>query len=147
MSVAVGQEPSRDLPMLAISSAFAQGGSTEYRPLAGKRILVVDDEAVICVDYLFQLREIGARPEGFVSTNAAALTFLETHPVDAAILDYRLPDGTSEPLMAWLQDHQIPFVIISGWVEKVGPRTSAAPVLEKPAPPAKLWRALSDVLH
>jgi CheY-like chemotaxis protein len=118
--------------MLAINSSSAQGESAKYLHLAGKSILVVDDEAVIRVDYLFQLREIGARPQAFLPTNAAALTFLETHPVDAAILDYRLPDGTSEPLMAWLRDHQIPFVIISGWVEKMGPQTSAAPVLKSP---------------
>ena len=117
-----------------------------YPSLVDKRILVVDDEAVICVDYRFQLLEIGASPEAFLPTNAAALSFLETHSVDAVILDYRLPDGTSEPLMAWLRDHQVPFVIVSGWVEKLRQPTDA-PVLEKPALAGELWQALSGVIH
>jgi CheY-like chemotaxis protein len=117
-----------------------------YPSLVDKRILVVDDEAVICVDYRFQLLEIGASPEAFLPTNAAALSFLETHSVDAVILDYRLSDGTSEPLMAWLRDHQVPFVIVSGWMEKLRQPTDA-PVLEKPALAGELWQALSRVIH
>ena len=62
------------------------------------------------------------------------------------IVDYRLPDGTSEPLMAWLRDHEIPFVIISGWVEKLR-QTTDVPILEKPALAGDLWQALSDVMH
>ncbi len=37
---------------------------TTHRPYAnlrGKRILVVEDEAVIAVDYYFQLRAVGAQ--------------------------------------------------------------------------------------
>ena len=132
--------------MLACASTARMQKTPTYPSLVDKRILVVDDEAVICVDYRFQLLEIGASPEAFLPTNAAALSFLETHSVDAVILDYRLPDGTSEPLMAWLRDHQVPFVIVSGWVEKLRQPTDA-PVLEKPALAGELWQALSGVIH
>jgi CheY-like chemotaxis protein len=100
-----------------------------------------------CIDYVYQLRELGAKAEGIVSTNAAALTFLETHPIDAAILDYRLRDGTSKPVMEWLRDHQIPFVIISGWVEMLPCEANAAPILEKPLLHDALCQALSYLLH
>jgi CheY-like chemotaxis protein len=133
--------------MFAYASASQKRKNRDYPSLVGKRILVVDDEAVISVDYWFQLREIGARPEAFLPTNAAALSFLEAHSVDAVILDYRLRDGTSEPLMAWLRNHQIPFVIISGWVEKLGQQATDAPILEKPALAGDLWQALSGVIH
>jgi CheY-like chemotaxis protein len=133
--------------MFAYASASQKRKNPNYPSLVGKRILVVDDEAVISVDYWFQLLEIGARPEAFLPTNAAALSFLETHSVDAVILDYRLRDGTSEPLMAWLRNHQIPFVIISGWVEKLGHQATDTPILEKPALAGDLWQALSDVIH
>ncbi len=131
--------------MFASKSASAQ--RSDYPALIGKRILVVDDEAVACIDYAYQLRELGAKAEGIVSSNAAALTFLETHPIDAAILDYRLRDGTSTPLMEWLRDHQIPFVIISGWVEMLPCEANAAPILEKPLLHDALCLALSDLLH
>ena len=94
--------------MFASNNASVPRSSAEYPALVGKRILVVDDEAATCVDYLFQLRERGAKAEAVVSTNAAALSFLESHPIDAAILDYRLSDGTSKPLMEWLREHQTP---------------------------------------
>jgi CheY-like chemotaxis protein len=134
------------LPVFALASA-SQERNSNYPRLVGKKILVVDDEAVICVDYWFQLREIGARPEGFVPSRRAALDFLETHPVDAVILDYRLRDGTSEPLMAWLCEHKVPYVVVSGWVEKVGRQTTTEhPILEKPALANDLWQALSGVM-
>jgi CheY-like chemotaxis protein len=133
--------------MFAYASASQEQKDSIYPRLVGKRILVVDDEAVICVDYWFQLLEIGALPEAFLPTNAAALSFLEGHSVDAVILDYRLRDGTSEPLMAWLRDHQIPFVIISGWVEKLRGNAAEASILEKPALALDLWQALSGVIH
>jgi hypothetical protein len=63
--------------------------SPEFPELTGKRIVIIDDEAVISVDYWFQLLEIGARPQAVLPTNTGALSFLETHLVDAAILDYR----------------------------------------------------------
>jgi CheY-like chemotaxis protein len=133
--------------MFACASHPEERKSAQYPGLVGKRILVVDDEAVVCVDYLYQLREIGALAEAFLPTNAAALAFLQTHAIDAAILDYRLPDGTSEPLMTWLRDHHIPFVVISGWTEKLRSHATTAQILEKPAPSADLWQALSGVLN
>ena len=128
-------------------SAFIPAGHANPSSLAGKKILVVDDEAVICVDYLFQLRELGAKPQAFLPTNTAALSFLQTHSVDAVILDYRLQDGTSEPLIAWLREHKVPFVMISGWVEKMERQESEAPILQKPALKGDLWRALSRAIH
>jgi hypothetical protein len=53
--------------------------SPEFPELAGKRIVIIDDEAVISVDYWFQLLEIGARPQAVLPTNTGALSFLETY--------------------------------------------------------------------
>ena len=82
--------------------------------LCGKRILVVEDDAVIAVDYYFQPREVGAEPQAYEATNKAALTFLSTHDIDAAIVDYRLRDGTCEQVLQSLESRQIPFVVVSG---------------------------------
>ena len=37
----------------------------KYPTLRGKRILVVEDDALIAVDYHFQLREVGAQPQAY----------------------------------------------------------------------------------
>src|SRR6478609_6387786 len=83
---------------------------TDFPNLVGKRILIVDDEPVASVDYRYQLLDVGATPAGFAPSNQASMRFLETHAVDAVIVDHRLQDGTSEPVVAWLVAHHVPFV-------------------------------------
>jgi CheY-like chemotaxis protein len=133
-------------PMSADMIAPQEQKPSTYRSLAGKRILVVEDEPVVSVDYLFKLKEVGARAEAFLPTNALALSFLETHPVDAVIVDYLLRDGTSESLMGWLRDHGVPFIVVSAWVEKLRMHTSVVNALEKPVARHDLWQALSDAI-
>jgi len=122
-------------------------GRADFPNLMGKRILIVDDEVVVSVDYRYQLIEVGATPAGFAPSNQAAMNFLETHEVDAVIVDHWLRDGTSEPVVEWLVAHHVPFVMVSGWVEKLRGSAPAMTVLEKPASPADLWKALSEVVH
>ena len=128
-------------------SASHEISRANYPNLMGKRILVVDDEPVVAVDYWYQLLEVGATPAGFLPSNQAAMNFLEAHRVDAVIVDHCLRDGTSEPVVAWLVAHHVPFVMVSGWVEKVMRTRALMPILEKPAVPGDLWKALSEIVH
>ncbi len=119
------------------------GHSHSETALSGKRVLVVEDEPIVAVDYHFQLMELGATPVGYKSTNQAALDFLSANTIDAAIVDYRLRDRTSEPVMIWLREHAVPFVIISANVLELPEDTGAAGVLDKPVLPKQLAGALS----
>ena len=118
-----------------------------YPNLQGKRILVVEDDAVIAVDYYFQLREVGAKPQAYEPTSEAALDYLATHQVDAAIVDYQLRDGTCESVLQLLQSRGIPFIIVSGSTFEMHGRVATCQVLSKPATPTEVWRALSEILH
>ena len=118
-----------------------------YPHLCGKRILVVEDDAVIAVDYHFQLREVGAEPQAYHATNKTALDYLATHDIDAAIVDYRLRDGTCEQVLQSLQSRGIPFVVVSGCTFEMPGRLDSPHVLSKPVTPTDIWRALSEVLH
>ena len=118
-----------------------------YPNLQGKRILVVEDDAVIAVDYYFQLREVGAKPQAYEPTSEAALDYLATHQVDAAIVDYQLRDGTCESVLQLLQSRGIPFIVVSGCTFQMRGEANAAPVLSKPVAPGEVCRALSAVLH
>ena len=113
----------------------------------GKRILVVEDEAVIAVDYYFQLREVGAIPKAYEPTNKAALDYLSEHEIDAAIVDYRLRDGPSDPVLQRLQRLGIPFIVVSGCLHEMHGSVGTSQVLSKPATPDEVWRALSKVLQ
>ena len=118
----------------------------KYPKLWGKRILVVEDDIVIAVDYYFQLRDVGAEALAYASTNKAALDYLATHDIDAAIVDYRLRDGTCEQVLQSLEGRDIPFVVVSGCTFEM--RSLDSPhVLSKPVAPTVIWRALSEAMH
>ena len=119
----------------------------KYPNLCGKRILVVEDDAVIAVDYYFQLREVGAQPQAYEATNKAALEYLATHDIDAAIVDYCLRDGTCEQVLQSLESRDIPFVVVSGCTFEMPRNLDSLHVLSKPVTATDLWRALAEVLR
>jgi CheY-like chemotaxis protein len=121
--------------------------SDRYPNLAGKRILVVEDDAVVAVDYHFQLMEVGAKPQAYEPTNRAALDYLATHDIDAAIVDYRLRDGTYEDVIELLKRRDIPFVIVSACTFEMLAGPHLPDVLSKPATSTEIWGALSDMLR
>lgn len=114
--------------------------------LRGSRILIVEDEPLMAVDYRFQLIEMGAIPVGYKSTNSAAVDFLAANAVDAVIVDYALRDGTSQPLMRWLLDHGVPFVVITANKPEMWQWTDVVSVLDKPISPRDLRTALCELL-
>ena len=118
-----------------------------YPNLRGRRILVVEDDAVIAVDYHFQLKEVGATGFGFKPTIDAALQYLATNDVDAAIVDYQLADGTSELVIDCLKSRGIPFVVVSGCIWDMHGSLSASQVLSKPVMAGGVCHALSELLQ
>ena len=72
----------------AYTATVSDGQSNRQGVLRGSRILIVEDEPLMAVDYHFQVRDMGAIPVGYKSTNSAALDFLASNAVDAAIVDY-----------------------------------------------------------
>ena len=130
-----------------LDHASSARASDKYPTLRGKRILVVEDDALIAVDYHFQLREVGAQPQAYEPTGKAALDYLATHDIDAAIVDYRLRDGTCEQVLTSLRSRDIPFVIVTGCAFEMRANPNSPHVLSKPATPTDIWSALSDVLH
>jgi CheY-like chemotaxis protein len=114
--------------------------------LNGKLVLVAEDELIIAADYYFELKRAGATAVGFSATNDAALDYLAHHDVDAAIVDYMLQEGTGERLIHYLDDHRIPFIVVSGCAEQIRGRVLAARILEKPVTGTDVRRALSQAL-
>jgi DNA-binding response OmpR family regulator len=120
--------------------------SRSYPELEGKRILVVEDDVVVAVDYHFQLRQVGAKPAAYEPTTKAALDYLATHQVDAAIVDYELRDGPCDAVLKSLRCCGIPFVVISGYTHRMQEIAGSATCLAKPVAPTELWGALSRLL-
>jgi DNA-binding NtrC family response regulator len=115
--------------------------------LNGKFVLVAEDELIIAADYYFELKRAGATAVGFSATNDAALNYLADHDIDAAIVDYMLQEGTGEPLIHYLHDHHIPFIVVSGFAFEMRSWIHAPQFLEKPVAGTHVLRALSQAIN
>lgn len=111
-----------------------------------RRVLVVEDEALIALDLEQWLTELGFEVIGPFGRAHDALRALDGPRVDFAVLDYVLRDGTSGSVADRLGSHQVPYVYVSGMREPIpGGDSAAMPVLEKPISQRDMTRALRDV--
>ena len=116
------------------------------KPLAGRLVLVVEDELLISLDTQQALRGAGATvvSAGYVD---AALYMTEQAELSAAVVDLRLGKGDGVSVCQRLQHLGIPFVVHTGYsAEDVRQRFPNAPVIRKPARPELLITALMSVL-
>ena len=78
---------------------------------------------------------------------AVALDYLADHDIDPAIVNYTLREGTGEPLIHYLHDHAIPFIVVSGFNVKMHDWVLTPQILEKPIAGTDLLRALSEAIN
>ena len=109
-----------------------------------KRVLVVEDDALIALDIARQLANAGFEVVGPAVSVARALRLIGDHGCDVAVLDVNLGNHeTSEPVARELRARGIPFVVLSGYAsEQHPPGFQGAPVLSKPASPRELVATL-----
>jgi CheY-like chemotaxis protein len=117
------------------------------RPLEGRRILVVEDEAAVALMLEDLLTERGARVVGPAADAASALQLIAAETIDCAIVDYGLVGGTSLPVADALVAAGVPFLFASGYdVGGFDPRYAEVPRLEKVYSADELLRVLADIL-
>lgn len=109
--------------------------------LLGRAVLILEDEPLIAMDIAAQVSASGAHS---VVTNTVqqALSALVRIKFAAAVIDYRLGDGTAWVVIQRLKDSQIPFVIYSGDEGA----SASGPVVSKPAIEGHLVQAISELL-
>lgn len=111
--------------------------------LTGRRILVVEDEALVAMLVEDALLDAGALVTGPAATVAEALALLERETPDAAVLDLNLAGETSTPVADALALRGIPFVVATGYgADGLPPGHVTVPVLAKPYDPDDLTAAL-----
>ena len=96
--------------------------------------LVLEDEPLIAMDLEFAFEDVGHQAVVAVN-NAEARQAMADHAIAGAILDVSLGDGeTCEPTAKLLSENNIPFVLHTGDLDRVGEplRELDAPVLPKP---------------
>ena len=101
--------------------------------LAGRDILVVDDEDLIVTVIEEMLLDLGCRTIWTAGTIDDALKVLAEHRPHVAVLDVQLGGDSSFRLAQILADQNIPFVFATGYGRHGVPEPWAArPVVQKP---------------
>jgi DNA-binding NtrC family response regulator len=100
--------------------------------LAGKRILIAEDEPVIAMDHAAQLVRAGAKVVATCATTRQAVDCLGEKWIDVAVVDFVLADGTSEALQTALKRKHIPFVVVSAYPRALVRTEPGQEILQKP---------------
>jgi PAS domain S-box-containing protein len=98
-----------------------------------RRVLLVEDEALVAMMIQECLTEYGHSVVGPIGRAAEALAAAKQGEFDAAILDINLSDGMAYPVAEILSQRGVPFAFVTGYeADTVDERFSKVPVLQKP---------------
>lgn len=112
--------------------------------LAGLRVLVVEDEMLVCMDIEDMLEEVGCKVVGPAARVSDALAILDTEPVDIALLDVNLGREKSYPIADRLARSGTPFLLSTGYAE-VDPPYNDHLRLQKPFSRKHLTEVLEEL--
>ncbi|RIA47690.1 response regulator [Dichotomicrobium thermohalophilum] len=116
--------------------------------LAGRRILVAEDEYLIAMELRQEVEKTGAEILGPTASIDETLHLLRTAgSVDAALLDINLGGEMAYPVADALLERGIPIIFISGFGrEGISDKYATAPLLDKPVVMQRLHACLDGVL-
>ena len=142
--------PDRLLAVGQPDSAASKAGASRLPSLAGRRLLVAEDEPLLALELEESLRGLGCEVLGPVSTLEEAL-HLAAAPgrIDAAVLDINLGGRPSFPVADHLTRRGVPVVFTTGYGDLPDGRTSGdgrGMLLRKPVGRGELAAALVQVL-
>ena len=114
--------------------------------LAGRHILLVEDDFLVAHDLALSLQAVGVVVIGPVSTVAAARTVIHrTTRLDGAIMDIKLGGELSYELIDMLLARDVPVTFATGYDRKAVPaRYRHIPLCEKPLDLVRCAAALFD---
>lgn len=126
--------------------AEAAAGPADPVNLAGARVLIVEDAALLAMELETGLTEAGAEVVGPAYELEEALALL-AQPLDAAVLDANLNGLSVSPVADILAERGVPFVFATGYGDAGGaPSGFDAPVIRKPYDVTQVTAAVADLL-
>ena len=115
--------------------------------LTGKRVLIVEDEAIIAFAIEDMLTELGCTIIGPALRLDDAFGLASTAEIDAAILDVNLNSERSYPVAAELERRGVPFVFATGYdSEGLDWRGAEVEIIAKPYRKERVQGALERLL-
>ncbi|HEX8533828.1 MAG TPA: response regulator [Allosphingosinicella sp.] len=114
--------------------------------MAGRRILVVEDEALVAMSLEDMLLSLGCVVVGPALRLTKALELASVEQIDGAVLDINLGDVRSFPVAEMLTRKSVPFLFATGYGHLgLEPPFAEAPVLTKPYSLEALAQALAEL--
>ena len=112
-----------------------------------RRVLIVEDEAMIAMLLELILQNADCAVVGPVSSVRGALRLIERQGLDAAVVDFRLGDDDSCEIMDVLNERGVPFLLMTGQaMADLPPRLRHLNLLTKPFEPEALVEAVEKIL-
>ncbi len=117
------------------------------RPLADRRVLVVEDEMIVLMGVEDMLADLGCESVSTAASVPQALALIATQTYDAAILDLNLNGARSYAIADALRVAGVPFAFVTGYGSQ-GLRESdkTTPLLAKPYSDAELGITLEQLM-
>lgn len=114
--------------------------------LRGKRVLVVEDEALIAVMVEDMLLDMGSEVVGPAATIEAALDLARSETLDAAVLDVNVRGQRIDPVAEELMARGVPVLFATGYGEVRLASGAPVTVIDKPYTQDKLARGLAAAM-
>lgn len=115
--------------------------------LEGVRVLVAEDNGLLCGMLDETLREAGCQVAGPYASLERALAALSSTEIDVALLDIRLHGELVCPLASELQQRGVPFLVTSAYRSSELPHSlQSAAFLRKPFTAAEVIEGLTHLM-
>ena len=116
--------------------------------LAGRRLLIVEDEALVAMMLEDMLATLGCVVVDVAASVSRGLAAVEQSQLDAAVLDINLGAEKVYPVAERLAAGGVPFIFATAYgVAGIAPDFARVPALAKPFGAAALEAALVSVLR
>lgn len=129
-------------------SLFQPGDQAPGAALAGRRVMVVEDEYFLADDIRRKLDDLGVRIVGPVADIRDATRLLQKEKVDAAVLDVNVASEMVFPLARALRSRNVPFLFTTGYDRSIlAPEFDDVQLLVKPLDLEVLVRELTNLVR
>ena len=139
-----GTEPSAGYALAIGGTSLAAINQETPMSIAGRRVLVVEDDYLTALTTIDFLESIGCEVVGPAARVPAALELARTAALDAAVLDINIADTMIWPVADELLRRGVPYLFLSAYSEQniLPARFASALCLSKPLEKGRLAHQL-----
>ena len=132
---------------VAVTMPHRHRGVHAMSGLAGRRVLIVEDEVIVAFSLECEIEDAGGEIVGPAHTLDEARRLLD-QPIDVAILDININGESVWPVARVLRDRGVPYVLASANCDdprSIDPAFAEVPCFDKPVPMPRLIATITDL--